>query len=73
MQKVKANSSRWLNRDAGLKNFSWQEGYGAFSIGLSQTTATVKYILAQAEHHKARDFAAEFKKMLAMHGISLPS
>ena len=73
MQKVKANSSRWLNHEIKLKDFSWQEGYGAFSVSLSRTAATFRYIAAQTDHHRTRDFNTEFRKMLAMHGITLSS
>jgi putative transposase len=44
-------------------------GYGAFSVGISQTKATVMYIKRQAEHHKKISFADELKKFLAVHGI----
>jgi len=36
----------------GTKGIAWQEGYAAFSVGLSQRQRTVEYILAKAEHHK---------------------
>jgi putative transposase len=70
VQLVKSGSSKWLHESfPKLKNFSWQEGYGAFSIGVSQRVATVKYIEGQAEHHKRISFEEEFKKFLTAHGI----
>src|SRR6476619_4582074 len=36
IQLLKGNSSKWLNETTGNK-FSWQEGYGAFSVSASQT------------------------------------
>jgi putative transposase len=70
VQLVKAGSSKLLHENfAKLKTFAWQEGYGAFSIGVSQRAATVKYIEAQAEHHKRISSEEEFKKFLAAHGI----
>jgi putative transposase len=36
VQKIKANSSRWMHEDAGVKLFSWQESYAAFSISMSR-------------------------------------
>jgi REP element-mobilizing transposase RayT len=70
VQLVKSGSSKWLHENfPKLKNFSRQEGYGAFSIGVSQRVATVKYIEGQAEHHKRISFEDEFKKFLAAHGI----
>ena len=55
---------------SGIENFCWQEGYGAFSVGVSQRAATVKYILAQVEHHKRISFDDELKKFLSVHGIN---
>jgi REP element-mobilizing transposase RayT len=70
VQLLKSGSSKWLHESfPKLKTFAWQEGYGAFSIGVSQRVATVKYIEAQAKHHKRISFEDEFKKFLAVHGI----
>jgi putative transposase len=70
VQLLKSGSSKWLHESfPKLKSFAWQEGYGAFSIGVSQRAATVKYIEGQAEHHKRISFEAEFKKFLTVHGI----
>jgi len=50
--------------------FEWQEGYGAFSIGHAQIEATVAYITTQKEHHRTRDFQAEFLAILEKHRIA---
>jgi hypothetical protein len=34
----------------------WQQGYGAFSVGISQIPETIRYIEQQAEHHRTRTF-----------------
>ena len=44
--------------------FGWQEGYGAFSIGVSGVEATIRYIRNQAEHHRKRTFREELRTML---------
>jgi len=36
IQKIKANSSRWLREQSG-KAFQWQGGYAAFSVSISHT------------------------------------
>ena len=51
MQLVKGASSRWMN-ETQTRNFAWQEGYGAFTIGDSQKADTIAYIQSQAEHHR---------------------
>jgi len=68
VQKIKANSSRWMHEITG-KRFFWQAGYAAFSIGMSQTDATVRYVLNQREHHTRHSVEEEiesvFKKVAA--------
>jgi hypothetical protein len=64
MQLLKGNSSKWDSR-----NIAWQEGYGAFSVGISGMDATVTYINNQTEHHRKRSFREEFIAMLQKHGF----
>ena len=54
---------------SGDGRFAWQEGYGAFSVGISQQATTIAYIRAQAEHHNKRGFEEEFLAFLKKHGI----
>ena len=68
VQKIKANSSRWLREQTG-RPFQWQEGYAAFSVSISHTDATVAYILNQVEHHRKRTFDAEFAAILRKHRV----
>jgi REP element-mobilizing transposase RayT len=69
MQLIKAGSSKWLNEHPRSARFEWQEGYGAFSIGVSRLDATVAYIDAQEEHHRKRTFEEEYVSFLKRHGI----
>jgi REP-associated tyrosine transposase len=70
VQLLKSGSSKWVHENfPGSRNFAWQEGYGAFSVGVSQTATTVRYIKEQAEHHKRISFADELKRFLLVHGI----
>jgi REP element-mobilizing transposase RayT len=69
MREVKSESSRWLRQECGLSGFEWQEGYGAFSLGWAQVEATLAYIAGQQEHHRKRDFQAEFIAFLKKHRI----
>ena len=50
-------------------DFRWQEGYGAFTLGVSQKPDTVTYIQSQAEHHKKHSFEEEFLAFLKKHSI----
>jgi len=70
VQLLKAGSSKWIHENFPQSNsFAWQEGYGAFSVGISQRETTVKYIQSQVEHHQRVSYADEVKKFLAAHGI----
>jgi len=65
------SGSKWIHENfSGSRTFAWQEGYGAFSVGVAQRATTVKYILAQIEHHKRISFEDELKKFLSVHGIN---
>lgn len=70
MQLLKGNSSKWIHETfPKLRSFEWQEGYGAFSIGVSAVDATVRYIHTQVTHHRAQSFREEFLTMLRRHGF----
>src|SRR5215469_14348986 len=48
--RVKGSSSKRLT-EKGIQGFSWQNGYGAFSVSESNVKAVTSYICDQAEHH----------------------
>jgi putative transposase len=68
VQLLKGSSSRWMNENH-TKGFSWQEGYGAFTLGVSQKPRTIDYIKRQPEHHRKRSFEEEFLAFLKKHAI----
>jgi REP element-mobilizing transposase RayT len=71
IQFLKGSSSRWLNETGAVGNrFSWQEGYGAFSVSASQTAEVVRYIENQAAHHAKKSFEEEFVEFLAKYGVA---
>lgn len=67
-QILKSCSSKWLN-ETTIKDFSWQKGYGAFSVSASQTADVVRYIEKQPEHHSTKSFEEEFLALLKKHGV----
>ena len=70
VQLLKANSSKWLHETfPAMANVSWQEGYGAFSIGPADIDRTVAYIRNQEERHRARTFREEFELFLRRNGL----
>jgi putative transposase len=70
MKLVKGESSEWIN-DKGFNHgqFSWQEGYGAFSYSRSQIDSVYKYIMDQKLHHQRQSFLDEYVQMLEAFGI----
>lgn len=64
---LKSNSSRWMS-DQGRK-FAWQDGYGAFSVSESNTSAVIDYIRNQEKHHRKRSFEEEYLEFLKKHGF----
>ena|SRR5205085_9692227 len=65
---LKANSSRWAH-EVRRSPFSWQAGYGAFSVSQSSVPAVMEYIAHQEEHHRKMTFQEEFLTLLKKHGI----
>ena len=71
VQVLNANSSRWL-REHGL-DFTWQEGYGAFSVSSSNKQVVTDYIEHQAQHHQKRSYEGEFEAMVRKSGVAFDS
>lgn len=69
MQEIKSSSSKWMREQCRVKDFAWQEGYGAFSISQSLISVTLQYIANQQEHHKKHDYQEEFLAILKKHQI----
>ena len=62
---IKRNSSLFINNENLCRgNFSWQDGYGAFSYGHSQVEDVYNYILNQEAHHKKVTFRDEYISFL---------
>lgn len=59
VQLIKGGSSKWLNDNMNSR-FDWQQGYGAFSVSISQQAQTIAYVNSQPDHHRARNFEDEF-------------
>lgn len=71
LQLVKGGSSKWVHDTyPGQPDFGWQEGYGAFSVGISAVADTIAYINRQLEHHRTTTFEDEYREFLARHGVT---
>jgi putative transposase len=70
IRELKANASGWMhNVFPTLCNFSWQRGYGAFTVSQSNVNEVRQYIARQKEHHKKISFREEFIQFLKLNEI----
>ncbi|SHI85452.1 REP element-mobilizing transposase RayT [Tangfeifania diversioriginum] len=70
VQKVKGASSHWINDQKLVQGkFSWQRGYGAFSVSASQIDVLKKYIRNQDEHHRRKSFEEEYNEWKRNYGF----
>lgn len=70
IQLMKGNSSKWIHETfPHVKDFTWQKGYGAFSVSISHMDITIKYIEYQNDHHRHTTFQEEYFSFLKKHGI----
>jgi REP element-mobilizing transposase RayT len=71
MEEIKKSSSKWMKtKDDSLRDFYWQDGYGAFSINPSQIETVVAYIANQHEHHSKRTFQEEYRSFLKKYNVA---
>lgn len=68
IQRLKGASSKVL-KEKGIREFSWQNGYGAFSVSESNIESVAAYIENQEEHHRTLTFQEEFRAFLKKHRI----
>src|SRR5437868_8045117 len=60
LRDLKANASGWMHDVfPALKHFSWQRGYGAFTVSQSNVDEVRRYIAKQKEHHRKVSFRDE--------------
>lgn len=71
VEEFKKSTSKWLkSKSPDLAKFSWQSGYGAFSLSESQLDSVTAYIQNQREHHRAKSFKEEFREFLTKNNLS---
>lgn len=72
IQTIKGNSSKWINDCfyPERRQFNWQSGYGAFSIGRSGVNRLKDYIKNQKKHHEKMTFKEEYRMFLEKYGVS---
>src|ERR1700733_5517433 len=69
VKNLKTSSSKIL-KGKFHDGFSWQNGYGAFSVSQSASKSVFSYIVDQEIHHRSMTFQDEFRALLNTHEIS---
>jgi REP element-mobilizing transposase RayT len=70
VEQAKTSTSKWIKtKGHEFRNFHWQRGYGAFSIGQSNVASLKRYIRSQKEHHRHVTFQDEYRKFLKAYGV----
>ncbi len=70
IQEIKNNTTNFINDNKFLKHkFSWQDGYGAFSVSFSHRQTVLEYIKQQQTHHHKVTFAEEYRRLLEKNGV----
>ncbi len=70
VQEIKQGSSHWIkSRGDAYRDFAWQNGYAAFSVGQSQLDDLCRYIHRQRQHHERIGFADELQTLLEKYRV----
>jgi REP element-mobilizing transposase RayT len=64
LRDIKTASSSWVHQELGRPIFSWQDGYGAFTVSPSLRMTVKRYIENQGEHHRRKTFQEEYRALL---------
>ncbi len=72
VESVKVETSKWAKKsEAGSDLFTWQAGYGAFSVSYSNLPQVERYIRDQIKHHSKMSYQDEFLLLCEKHGIEV--
>lgn len=70
IKELKRITSVWIKeKSAKHSDFSWQNGYGIFSVSVSNIDAVKHYIANQEEHHKTVSFQDEVRALFRKHQL----
>lgn len=70
VKELKRSTTKWIKAEKGLTSFSWQNGYGTFSVSSSRIEVVKAYIRKQDEHHRKVTFQEEYLAFLQRHDVT---
>jgi len=69
MRELKKNSSIWIHKEIGEREFAWQDGYAGFTVSATAREGVRQYINHQEIHHRKKSFNEELVELLEKAGI----
>lgn len=70
IQVLKQDASKYVKTiDERLHTFSWQRGYGMFSVSPTHLGSVRSYITNQVEHHRVKSFQDEYMEFLKRYDV----
>jgi putative transposase len=70
VSRLKSSTSKHINdTSARIEKFGWQDGFGAFTVSMSQKERVFAYIERQMEHHRGQTFETEYLRLLRQHEV----
>ena len=69
LRDLKADSSGWVHKRVGQREFAWQSGYLGLTVSPSQIERVKRYIMNQERHHRRKSFQEEYLKLLKLSEI----
>jgi REP element-mobilizing transposase RayT len=68
--RIKTGSTNHINEQRWIGcHFSWQEGFGAFSVSHSHLSSVISYIRNQENHHRRKSFQRDYLEFLNRHEV----
>jgi REP element-mobilizing transposase RayT len=69
--RIKTGSANHINEQRWIGcHFSWQEGFGAFSVSHSRLATVINYVHNQEKHHRRKSFHEEYVEFLGRHDVA---
>ena len=69
VRELKKSTTAWARKIHGDSNFSWQEGYAAFTVSATARKGVQNYIRNQEDHHRTKNFREELIELLELCGV----
>jgi REP element-mobilizing transposase RayT len=70
LEEIKKSSSKWIKTKGNeFSEFSWQDGYGAFTVSPSGVENVKLYIGNQEDHHAHEKFREEYLELLKTNNV----